>query len=120
MVATELRGSLMVERPFGRALHDLLADREEFLTATGNINWRSVAGQLEGVHYESLRKCVAGERIPTLRLIEQVAQLAGVSPRHFVEYEMAMTLRDFDVREVGFESAAENVRAWAELKKKRR
>ena len=109
----------VTDKPFGRALADLLRDQEDYLTHTGNINWRLVAGALEGVHYETLRKCVAGERQPTLRLIEQVADLVGVEPTYFVEYELARALRDFDVREVGFEQATENLRAWMSAKKKR-
>jgi len=114
-----MAGPENADKPFGRALQHLLADREEFLTAGGNVNWRAVAAQLEGVHYESLRKCVSGERLPTQRLIEQAAELAGVSPDYFVEYGAAVALRDFDIREVGFAQAAENTRAWAELKRRR-
>jgi hypothetical protein len=107
-------------RPFGRALHDLLADREEFLTGTGNVNWRLVSSAIPGMHYETLRKAIAGERLPSAGLIEQVAELAKVEPGYFVEYELARVQREFDVREVGFDQARENLRLWVESQKKRR
>ena len=101
-------------QPFGRALHELLADREDFKTRTGNINWQLVAKALKGVHYESLRKSVAGERQPSVSLMEQVAELTGVKADYFVEYELAEAQRAFDVREVGFEQARENLLRWHE------
>ena len=101
-------------------MHDLLAGREEFLTGTGNVNWRAVSEALHGVHYETLRKAVAGERLPAASLIEQVAKLLKVKPEHFVEYELAQVQREFDVREVGFDQAVKNLRTWAEAQKKSR
>ena len=102
----------MIDKPFGRALHDLLVGREEFSTLTGNVNWRLVADSLDGVHYESLRKCVAADRQPTVDLIEKVAALAGVSPDYFVEYELAEAMRAFDVKQVGFDEARANLTAF--------
>jgi hypothetical protein len=108
------------DRPFGRALHDLLQEREEFVTGTGNVNWRAVAAAMHGVHYETLRKAVAGERMPAVSLIEQAATLAGVDPEYFVEFQAAQVMREFDVREVGFDEAVENLRLWAEAQKRKR
>lgn len=105
-------------KPFGRALGELLLGNEEYLTRTGNINWRHVADALTGVHYESLRKQVAGERPPTDSLMEQVAALVGVSPDYFVEYELSQAMREFDVREVGFDQARENLLAWRKAHKR--
>jgi hypothetical protein len=113
-----------VGRPFAQALRSLLLEREEFLTQTGNINWRAVADALPGVHYETLRKAVAGERHPGVDLIEKVAALVGVPPHYFAEWQLAHAMRQFDARPaplgVGFDSAMDNLRRWTESQKGRR
>lgn len=124
MSAAVLRiGSLAVSDPseqhFGQRLHRLLLEREEFRTRTGNINWRTVAQALDGVHYETLRKAVSGERLPSVALVEQCAELAGVSPDEFAEYRLAQAQLAFDVREVGWDQAMENLRAFAQAQKRR-
>jgi hypothetical protein len=115
LVAREAEPVEGSRRRFGEALRPLLEDREEFLTKTGNINFRAVANALDGVHYETLRKAAAGDRVPPLHVIEQVAALLGVSPDYFAEYALARVSRDFDVREVGWDQAIENLRAWSEI-----
>ena len=107
------------DQPFGKALQPFLLAREEFLTQTGNVNYRLVAEALENVHYETLRKAVAGERLPNLRLIEQVAELVGVEPDFFAEYQLALARRDFDIHEVGWETAMRNLQAWSAKQRKR-
>jgi len=102
------------ERHFGAVLSELLRDREEFLMKTGNINWRLVADELDGVHYETLRKAVANERTATPNLMEQVAELVEVPATVFAEYRLYEAQRKFDVREVGWDTAIANLRAWAE------
>jgi hypothetical protein len=97
-------------KPFHVALRRLLAEREEFWTKTGNINWRTVAEALEGVHYETLRKAVARERSPSPKLMEQLADLAHTSPDCFLEYQLHLVRRQFDEREVGIDRATENLR----------
>jgi hypothetical protein len=105
-----------VGHPFAQALRSLLSGRKEFLTQTGNINWRAVADALPDVHYETLRKAVAGERQPTVDLMEKVAALVGVSPHHFAEWQLAQAMREFDARPpplgVGLDSALDNLRRW--------
>jgi hypothetical protein len=101
------------ERPFGSALRSLLADRQEFLTRTGNINWASVAEAMPGIYYESLRKAVTGERQPSRTLMERAAKTAGVKPTYFVEYQLAEARRQFDPGEVGWEAALENLDRFA-------
>lgn len=97
----------------------LFQAREEFLTHTGNINWMAVSEQLPGVHYETLRKALAGDRQPTVELMEAVARLAEVDPTLFVEYRLHLARREFNVREVGFETAAANLKRWAEASTKK-
>lgn len=103
-----------VVKPFGEVLRDLLAGRDEFLTHTRNINWSVVADALDGVHYETLRKAVAGDRMPTPHLLEQVAALAGVNADVFAEYRLYLAQREFDVREVGWDRAMSNLREFTE------
>jgi hypothetical protein len=98
---------------FTAAVRTRLLVRDEFLTNTGNVNWRAVAEALPGVHYETLRKAVAGDRNPTPALMEQVAQLLGIEPDVFAEYQLHLAQRQFDVGEVGWENAMENLRRWA-------
>lgn len=94
---------------FGVALRDLLLDREEFQTYTGNINWSVFADKLKGTHYETLRKAVSGERQPSIGLMQQVASLLKVDPSYFAEYRLAQAQRQFDVGEVGWETAMKNL-----------
>lgn len=93
---------------------ELFVGREEFLTHTGNINWMLVSEALPDVYYETLRKAVAGDRNPTLSLMEKVAELAGVSPEVFAEYQLAKAQRAFDVKEVGYEAAMDNLGKWVQ------
>lgn len=108
----------MAEPKIGRfrdVARELFVGREEFLTHTGNVNWMLVSEALPDVYYETLRKAVAGDRNPTLSLMEKVAELAGVSPEVFGEYQIAKAQAAFDVKEVGYEAAMENVRRFVDL-----
>lgn len=111
-------------KPFRQVALELFRDREDVLTQTGNVNWMKVAELLPDVYYETLRKAVAGDRIPTPDLMEKVAAEAGVEPTAFAEYQLHLARRQFDVKEVGLETAMRNLRAWAagstERPKKRR
>ena len=98
---------------FTAAVRSRLEVRDEFLTNTGNINWRAVAEALPGVHYETLRKAVAGDRAPTPALMEVVAEFLKVEPVIFAEYQLHLAQRQFDVGEVGWDEAMENLRRWA-------
>lgn len=91
----------------------LFEGHEEFLRRTGTVDLMRVAEQLPDVYYETLRKAVTGDRSPTVDLMEKVAALAGVSPEVFSEYQLEQARRQFDVKEVGYEQAMENLRAWA-------
>lgn len=107
-------------RSFGDVLRGLLEDREEFHTKTGNINWMAVAHAMDGVYYETLRKAVAGDRWPNAELMEKAAALVGVQPDVFVEYQLYLAQRQFDVKEVGWDEAMANLRAWAGSGSKKR
>lgn len=100
------------DEPFGRALRDLLLDRDEYLTTTGNVSWSTFARDIPGIHYETLRKAAAGERQPTIELMERCATVLGVPPSYFLEYRLWEARRMFDPSEVGLDQAAENVRRW--------
>ena len=97
----------------------LALNDEAFLTPSRNVNWmeftRATTAR-KGVKYETLRKAVAGERLAGTSLIETVAKTLGIEPSFFfVEYRLAQAQRAFDPREVGFERAVENLRAWTEV-----
>jgi plasmid maintenance system antidote protein VapI len=104
---------------FGDALADLLREND-YTTSTGNPNWHAFARELDGIHYETLRKAVNGQRGVTPELIEEVARALRIRPQHFVEYRLHEARQVFDPREVGFDQALANVEAWAKAARKRR
>jgi hypothetical protein len=97
--------------PFGIALRDLLIEHD-YATSTGNPNWAAFADGLEGVHYETLRRVIAGKRSPSLKLIEECARLLRLRPTYFLEYRLHLARRDFDPSEVGWAQAVENLQTW--------
>lgn len=97
---------------FGDALAELLRESDEFTTSGGSPNLSAFARALNGIPYESLRRVALGEREPTPDLIEAVARVLRVPPTHFAEYRLWLAQREFDVHEVGYERALENLRAW--------
>lgn len=108
------------DKPFGRALRDLLLDQPEFVTGSGNVNWSAFAEKLTEVHYETLRKAISGERVVTAHVIEDVANAAGVKPEYFAEYRLWQATRLFDVSEVGWEAAMKNLHSLIEQRGKPR
>lgn len=98
-------------KPFSLALRELVVEND-YTTQTGKPNWAAFAAELEGFHYESIRRVAAGRRYPSPRLIEECARVLRVRPEHFVEYRIHLARRDFDPRAVGFEQARENVERW--------
>ena len=101
------------EQPFGRALRDVLLGREEYTTLSGNVNWSAFAESLRRVHYETLRKAISGEREPSEHVIEDVSDALALEPEYFAEYRLLQSQRAFDVREVGWEQAIKNLRAFS-------
>jgi len=122
MATTSVRVARVVRqgekrRPFGAVVRDLLIERE-LVTGMGNPNWSAFAAQLGEIQYESLRKAVTGERWPSPKIMEMVAQALGVEPRLFWEYQLHEAQRSFDPREVGEDEAIANLQAWLGQKKK--
>jgi hypothetical protein len=95
-------------RPFGAVLRDLLLYRG-VTTRMGNPDWAGFAQQLSGIHYETLRKAVVGERQPAPKLVEAVSDALGVEPDAFVEYRLWDARRRLDPQEVGLEQAMKNL-----------
>jgi hypothetical protein len=98
-------------QPFGIALRDLLL-AHGVTTPMGNPDWAGFAQQLPGIHYETLRKAVTGDRYPAARIIEAVSDALPVKPATFAEYRLWVVQRQFDPNVVGLERALMNVRRW--------
>lgn len=98
---------------FSVALHELVCD-SDYVTEGGKPNWAAVASQLDGVHYETLRRVVKGRRMPSLDLIQECARLLKVRPEYFLEYRIALAQRDFDPSVVGLHRALSNLTLWRE------
>ncbi len=96
---------------------DVLLERDAYRTATGNVNWATFAQDLPNVGYETLRKSVAGERLPSRALVERVAQAVDVEPSYFLEWRLAEARAAFDPAAQGgglegLERAARNLEVW--------
>lgn len=85
----------------------------DYATLGGKPNWRAFAAELDSIHYETLRKAVAGERRPSQALLEECARVLRLRPEHFLEYRLYLARRDFDPDAVGFDRAARNLATWA-------
>jgi hypothetical protein len=108
-VATETTES------FATALRELVLEHD-YTTGTGNPNWSAFSAELEDVHYETLRRAVAGERAPSPLLMEECARVLRVRPEYFLEYRMHLAQRDFDPGEVGVDRALQNLRTWSSVR----
>lgn len=106
------KAAALSTRPFAEALGELLREND-YTTQTGNVNWHGFARELEDVHYETLRKALTGERGVSQHMMEECARVLRVKPEYFVEWRIAEAARAFDVREVGFDAALENLETWA-------
>lgn len=98
--------------PFGVALRDLLIEYD-YVTSTGRPNWSAFAAELQGVHYETLRRSVGGSRPASPRLMEECARVLRIAPDYFLEYQIYRAQRDFDPHEVGHDRVIANLRTWA-------
>jgi hypothetical protein len=108
-VATESTESFAV------ALRELVLEHD-YTTKTGNPNWSAFCAELDDVHYETLRRAVAGKRPPSPLLIEECARVLRVRPEFFLEYRVHLAKRDFDPREVGMDRVVQNLRTWASVR----
>lgn len=101
------------EDTFGVVVRDELI-RREITTQIGNPNWMEFVKQfLPNVNYETLRKAVVGERVPSAQLMETVAEVLGIPPTRFAEYRLHLFTRQFDPREVGLDEALSNLEKFA-------
>jgi hypothetical protein len=99
------------ERPFGQAL-DALARSKGYVNRLGNVNWADLARDIPGIHYETLRKALAGERQLDHDFLERLAEGLGVPADYFVEWRLWDAQRRFDPREVGYDEAVANLTEW--------
>lgn len=67
------------DKPFKKALNELLAQREEFSTSFGGPNYAAFARALEETSYGKLRKILRGERQFTIGFIQEVASVLRVA-----------------------------------------
>jgi hypothetical protein len=111
-VATETTESFPI------ALRELVLEHD-YTTGTGNPNWSAFSAELDEVHYETLRRAVAGERPPSPLLMEECARVLRVRPEYFLEYRVYLAKRDFDPREVGVDRALQNLQTWASVRANR-
>ena len=75
------------QQPFPRALEELFCDDELYTAwSSGRLNLSAIARELDGVGLALLRNAYCGRRPPTLRLMEECARLARISPDYFCEF----------------------------------
>lgn len=98
-------------------LRDHLVERG-IVNKLGDPNWVAFAELLDGYKYETLRKAIAGDRQPTMGLMEACAEALDISPAEFIEYRVLAAQRMFDPREVGMEQALKNLDAWGKAQRK--
>jgi hypothetical protein len=98
-------------KPFAVALRELVVDND-FVTQRGEPNWAAFASELEGVHYETLRRAATGRRPPSPSLIEECARVLRLRPEYFLEYRVYEAQRDFEPAAVGLEQALRNLTLW--------
>jgi hypothetical protein len=91
-------------KPFRDALRELVV-ASGHVTKTGDVNWHGFARGIDGLHYETLRKVLTGQRRTTPQVIEATAAALRVRPGHFVEYRLHQARTSLDETEVGFEEA---------------
>jgi hypothetical protein len=80
-------------KPFPIALRELVIEND-YVTQTGKPNWAAFASELDGFHYESIRRVAAGRRYPSARLIEECARVLRVRPEYFTEYRIHLARRE--------------------------
>jgi hypothetical protein len=107
--------AVKTDEAFPVALRDLLIEHD-YATPSGKPSWAAFAAELD-VHYETLRRAVARERVPSPRLIEECARALRIRAEYFLEYRIYLAQRDFDPEAVGLERAIENLKAWAVARK---
>lgn len=104
--------------PFPAALRELVMEND-YVTNTGKPNWAAFASELEGFHYETVRRAATGRRPPTPRLMEECARTLRIRPEYFLEYRVYLAQRDFSPAAVGVERALENLALWTRARAER-
>lgn len=89
---------------FGATLRALLINAG-IVTRMGNPDWTGLVRQMPGVNYESLRKAVVGERLPSEKIMVAAAEALSVEPTTFVEYRLLEARRSLDPDHVGWRAA---------------
>jgi hypothetical protein len=102
-------------KPFADALRELVVDND-YVTQRGDPNWAAFASELDGIHYETLRRAATGRRRPSPELIEECARALRVRPEYFLEYRVYVAQRDFEPAAVGLDRALENLALWRHAK----
>lgn len=105
-------------KPFPAALRELVIEND-YVTRTGKPNWAAFASELNGFHYETLRRAATGRRHPLPGLIEECARALKLRPEYFVEYRIYLTQREFDPEAVGLERALKNLLLWGKVARER-
>lgn len=67
------------DKPFPLALCELVIEND-YVTHTGKPSWAVFASELEGFHYDSLRRVAIGKRYPSARIIEECARCSAFGP----------------------------------------
>jgi hypothetical protein len=91
-------------RPFGAELRDLLIAKR-LTDGMGNASWIALAARIPGVSYETIRKAVTRERLPSPELMMKCASAIGEKPEVFSEYRLWAMRARLDPREVPIETA---------------
>jgi transcriptional regulator with XRE-family HTH domain len=98
-------------RRFVVVLRELLIERG-ITTKLGNPHWMALTAAIEDVSYETLRKALVGERNPSAKILERVAEQLDVTPETFAEYRLSQVQQLFDPRAVGIDAALASLAVW--------
>jgi hypothetical protein len=98
-------------RPFGDELRDLLIERG-ITDGTGNANWVQFARTTGVAGYETLRKAVTRERLPSPDLMKRCAIALRTDPEIFSEYRLHLVRISYDPKEVGIAAALQALQAF--------
>lgn len=104
---------------FPVALRELVVEND-YVTETGRPNWTAFASELDGFHYETLRRVTTGVRAASPELMEECARALRIRPEYFFEYRLYLAQQDFNPAVVGRERAVENLTLWRSATKSRR
>jgi hypothetical protein len=75
----------------------LLAE-SDYVTTGGRPNLASFARELNGIHYETLRRAVRGEAPVSLRLLEETARVLRLNSDYFRETPLLQAVQAMDTR----------------------